>query len=164
MRPKASFLGCALILLTVLVSLGVDEEDYLGVIGPTGTVSEANYSQYAPAFRAFVTAGPVERNLSAYPAYLGSFLDQPPETAVINYGNYTPAFGTFMTTGPAKRNLSAYPAYVGRFLDQPTEIAVINYSDYTPAFGEFMGGRNESRGVRLSLESYPAWMRAYLES
>ena len=134
------FVLIALALILVLFTPGqtAEDEDYLGMIEPGGTMTGANYSEYTRAFAEIVGTGPLERNLSAYPPYLGSFLDLPLEAAAINYSRYSPAFAAFMSAGPLERNFSAYPPYLGSFLDPPLVAMTINYSRYTPAFAEFM--------------------------
>jgi len=52
-----------------------------------------------------MSAGPVERNFSAYPPYLGSFLDLPLEAAAINYSRYSPAFAEFIPDFVSKEYL-----------------------------------------------------------
>ncbi len=134
------FVLIALALILVLFTPGqtAEDEDYLGMIDPGGTMAGTNYSEYTPAFAEFMIVGPVERNLSAYPPYLGVFLDLPLGVAAINYSMYSQAFAEFMSAGPVERNFSAYPPYLGSFLDLPLEAAAINYSRYSPAFAEFI--------------------------
>jgi len=131
-------IALALILVLFTHVQAVEDEDYLGMIDLGGTMTGANYSEYTPAFAEFMSAGPLERNFSAYPPYLGSFLDPPLVAMTINYSRYTPAFAEFMDAGHLERNFSAYPPYLGSFLDLPLEAVAINYSKYTPTVAEFI--------------------------
>lgn len=131
-------IALALILVLFTPGQAAEDEDFLGTIYLGGTMTGANYSEYTPAFAEFMSTGPLERNLSAYPPYLGDFLDLPLEAAAMNYSWYSPAFAEFMSAGHLERNFSAYPPYLGSFLDPPLVAMAINYSRYTPAFAEFM--------------------------
>jgi len=171
MRLELTVLVCSLVCslmfsASVLCDV-VDQEDYLGVIGPAGTVTGVNYSEYTPAFEEFIINDSKAQNLTGYPEHLSRFLEGPLQTTAINYSLYPDVFRKFIFTGPESRNLSGYPEHLSRFLEEPPEIVAINYTEYTPAFEIFMIGGNESEqneSERLSLESYPAWMRAYLEN
>lgn len=44
-----------------------EDEGYLDVIGPSSTMTGANYSEYGSAFEEFMGKAPAERNLSSYP-------------------------------------------------------------------------------------------------
>ena len=116
---------------------GVD--DYLGVIGPSGTISGANYSEYGRGLQEFVAKGPGERNLSAYPGYLADFLDRDSGLARANLSHYSPAFEEFMNiTAGWRQSLSAYPEGLRRFLNESESPLRTNLSQYSPALEEFM--------------------------
>jgi len=155
---------CVLILM---MSALCEDVDYLDVIEPNGTITGTNYSEYTPAFEEFLATGPKERDLSGYPEYLGRYLNETPKPIEMNYSLYAPVFREFIFTGPAARNLSGYPEYLGLYLNETPEKVVINYSLYTPAFEEFMLDENDSeanKSENFRWESYPSWMRKYLEN
>ncbi len=164
MRSGSKLVVCALVLMMPALC---EDVDYLGVIEPNGTIVGINYSEYTPAFEEFLATEPKERDLSGYPEYLGRYLNETPEPIEMNYSLYAPVFREFIFTGPLARNLTGYPEYLGRYLNETPEKIVINYSLYTPAFEEFMIDENDSEAnesEKLGLESYPSWMRKYLEN
>ena len=141
------FVLIALALIMVLFTPGqtAEDEDYLGMIDLGGTMTSANYSEYTPAFAEFVGTGPLERNLSAYPPYLGDFLDSSLDVVPINYSRYSSAFAEFIDAGPIEWNLSAYPPYLGDFLDSTLDVVPINYSRYSSAFTELIDAIPKNR-------------------
>jgi hypothetical protein len=152
-------LVCFVILLATAFAVAEDE-DYLDVIGPSGTMTGANYSVYGSAFEEFMGSAPVERNLSSYPDYLIEFLDKGPGRTVTNYSLYSPAFEDFMNLSKeGRQNVSSYPAYLSRFLSQSPDAIRTNYSLYSPAFEDFM---NLSKEGRQNVSSYPAYLSRFL--
>jgi len=116
-----SFILVCFVLLLATAFAGA-EDGYLDVVGPSGTMASASYSEYGSAFEEFMGSAPAERNLSSYPDYLVEFLDEGPQRSETNYSLYTPAFEIFMNQSSKGRvNLSSYPDYLGRFLDQSPE-------------------------------------------
>lgn len=121
-------------------------EDYLGAIGPFGTISGANYSEYGRGFQEFVAGSPGERDLSAYPGYLADFLERDSGLARANYSHYSPAFEEFMKiTAGWRQNLSAYPEGLRRFLNESESPLRTDLSQYSPAVEEFM---DPASGIR----------------
>jgi hypothetical protein len=117
-----SFVLVCLILLFAKAIAGAEDEGNLNVVGPSGTMAGANYSEYGSAFEEFMGGAPAERNLSSYPDYLVEFLEKGPERTAANYSLYSPAFEIFMNQSREGRvNLSSYPDYLGRFLNQSPE-------------------------------------------
>ncbi|HOO52648.1 MAG TPA: hypothetical protein PLM24_02565 [Methanothrix sp.] len=117
-----SFILVCLILLFATAIAGAEDEGYLNVVGPSGTIAGANYSEYGSAFEEFMGRASAERNLSSYPDYLVEFLDEGPERTATNYSLYSPAFEIFMNQSRGRRvNLSPYPDYLSRFLNQSSE-------------------------------------------
>jgi hypothetical protein len=126
---------------------GAEDEGYLDVVGPSGAVAGANYSEYGSAFEKFMGSAPAERNLSSYPDYLVEFLETGLKRIETNYSLYSPAFEIFMNTSRGGRvNLSSYPDYLGRFLNESNSgDHRTNYSFYSPAFEIFMNTSREGR-------------------
>ncbi len=119
-----SFILACFIFLSLLATaiVGAEDEGYLGVVGPSGTMSGADYSEYGSAFEEFMDSAPAGRNHSSYPDYLVEFLEKGPERTEPNYSFYSPAFEIFMNQSIQGRiNLSSYPDYLGRFLNQSPE-------------------------------------------
>jgi hypothetical protein len=145
---RSLFLPICFAILLASAFAVAEDEGYLDVIGPSGTVTGANYSEYGSAFEEFMSNAPAERNLSSYPDYLVDFLEAGPKRTVTNYSLYSPAFEAFMNRSPenlsgrGRLNLSSYPDYLGRFLNESSE----NLS---------------SRG-RLNLSSYPDYLGRFL--
>ena len=123
MTSPPFILACFILLPLIATAIvGAEDEGYLDVVGPSGTMAGANYSEYGSAFEEFMGRAPVERNLSSYPDYLVEFLDEGPERIETNYSLYSPAFEIFMNQSIEGRiNLSSYPDYLGRFLNQSPE-------------------------------------------
>jgi hypothetical protein len=119
-----------------------EDEGYLDVVGPSGTMTSANYSEYGSAFEEFMGRAPAERNLSPYPDYIVAFLGEGPKGIETNYSLYSPAFEIFMNQSRREReNLSSYPDYLSQFLNQSPE--------------------NLSRGV-WNVSSYPDYLSWFL--
>lgn len=159
--PRSSYIILAFTIAsaTLFLATALGEEDYLGVLGPRGVVTGANYSQYGSAFEEFMT-GPSEKNLSSYPDHLLEFLEGRKEDPVANYSLYSPAFEEFMNISMRRSlNLSSYPDHLIRFLNDTPDGLRINYSIYSPAFEEFM---NATREGHKNLSSYPDYLRSFL--
>ena len=160
LRSSYMLLAFSLAFNPLFLATALDEEDYLGVLGPRGVIAGANYSEYGSAFEEFMT-GPSERDLSSYPDYLVEFLEGRGEPPIANYSQYSPAFEEFMNLSKMRSlNLSSYPDYLIRFLNDTPDALRINYSRYPPAFEEFM---NATREVRPNLASYPGYLRWFLD-
>ena len=119
MRLSSFLLACSAILLAAALAGAEEDEGYLDVIGPAGTMTGANYSEYGSAFEEFMASAPAERNLSSYPDYLVNFLEKEPERTATNYSLYSPAFEDFVNqSNEGRLNLSSRPDYLSWFLDR----------------------------------------------
>jgi len=147
----SSFLHVFFAILAVSAFAVAEGEGYLDVIGPSGTMRGANYSEYGSAFEEFMASAGAERSLSSYPEHLVHFLENGPRPTAtnysLNYSLYSPAFETFINQSSENlsrrglMNLSSYPDYLGRFLN----------------------GSSENSSSRLpNLPSYPEYLRRFL--
>lgn len=119
---STSFILVCFAILSAVAFAGAEDEGYLDVVGPSGSMIGANYSEYGSAFEEFMGRVPAERNLSSYPDYLVAFLDEGPKETATNYSLYSPAFEIFMNQSRREHvNLSSYPGYLSRFLNQSSE-------------------------------------------
>lgn len=144
----------------IFSATALDGEDYLEVIGPSGRIAGANYSEYGPGFQEFVAEAPGGRNPSSYPAYLIDFLERNTKAPGANYSHYSPAFDQFMNMSDGRRmDVSIYPEYLRWFLSDTPESFRTNYSHYSPAFEDFM---NMSGRRQLNLSSYPEGLSRFL--
>ena len=141
MISPSFILVCFVLLLFAPAFAGTEDEGYLDVVGPSGTMVGADYSEYGSAFEEFMGKAPAERNLSSYPDYLVEFLETGPERTATNYSLYSPAFEIFMNQSREGRiNLSSYPDYLSWFLNQSPENLSIrswnlsSYPDYLSWF------------------------------
>ncbi|GEM_PF-483774 len=147
------------------------EEGYLDVVGPSGTMGRANYSEYGPAFEEFMSRSGPERNLSSYPEHLVDFLERGPQRTATNYSIYSPAFEAFINRRPlnlSRRgliNLSSYPDYLGRFLNGSSENLsgpLPNLSSYPDYLGSFLNGSSENLSRPLpNPSSYPDYLGSF---
>jgi len=162
-----SFILVCLVILLAPAFAGAEDEGYLDVVGPSGTMTSASYSEYGSAFEEFMGRAPAEGNLSSYPDYLVEFLEREPGRTATNYSLYTPAFEIFMNQSIEGRlNLSSYPDYLGRFLNQNAENLssrdwnLSSYPDYLSWFLNQSSENLSSRGWNLS--SYPNYLSWFL--
>jgi len=138
---STSFILVCFAILSAVAFAVAEDEGYLDVVGPSGTMTGADYSEYGSAFEEFMGRAPAERNLSSYPDYLVAFLEEGPKGIETNYSLYSPAFEIFMNQSRNERiNLSSYPDYLSRFLNQSSENLssrgwnISSYPDYLSWF------------------------------